>query len=107
LFLARKIVVKYERQAQDHREILRALGDGEVAIARGLLSIAEDKGNPADVRRKAWADLASCLGLKSEVIESFQGMAIIIRGDDDEPGQPGQPTQKALPPPVRPTQIIK
>ncbi len=107
-FLARKIIEKYESQAADHRKIFRALGAGEVRICRGLLSIAEDKKNPADVRRKAWADLASCMGLKSEVVESFQGVSIIIRGENDgdlPPGSQGKPL--ALPAPPKVTQIIK
>ncbi len=106
-YIAKKIKEKYETRTGDHRKIFRALGAGEVRICRGLLSIAEDKKNPADVRRKAWADLASCMGLKSEVVESFQGVSIIIRGENDgdlPPGSQGKPL--ALPaPPV--TQLIK
>lgn len=106
--LGRKIVEKYESRAGDHRKIFRAIGAGEVAVARGLLSIAQDEKNPADVRRKAWADLASCMGLKGEVIESYQGISIIIKGEDDEPGAgQGLQTVKALPPPVKPRQVVK
>src|SRR5208337_1157845 len=78
--IGRKIVEKYESQAGDHRKIARAIGAGEVTILRGLLEIAQDTKVTAGVRCKAWEALASCLGLKAEVVESFAGMAIVIRG---------------------------
>ena len=109
--VARKIIEKYESQAGDHRKIFRAIGAGEVAVAQGLLEIAQGP-YPADVRRKAWADIASCLGLKSEQVESFQGMSINIRGmTPAEQGivieADGQPSKPALPPPFKPSQVTK
>jgi hypothetical protein len=109
--LGRKIVEKYESRAGDHRKIFRAIGAGEVAVAKGLLEIAQGP-YPPDVRRKAWADIASCLGLKSEPVESFQGMQIVIRGEEPSPGPgpgqvDGQPARPALPPPLKPQQVTK
>jgi hypothetical protein len=103
--LGGKLVRKYESQTGDHRKIFRAVGAGEVAVARGLLAIAQGP-YPADVRRKAWA-IASCLGLKSEVVESFQGMQIVIRGMDDSGQVDGDGPPRALPPPPKPQQITK
>ena len=107
----KRIIEKYESQAGDHRKIFRAVGAGEVAVAQGLLEIAQGP-YPADVRRKAWADIASCLGLKSEVIESFQGMSINIRGmTPTDPGKPGLEVEVApalaLPPPFKGAQVVE
>jgi len=109
--VARKIIEKYESQAGDHRKIFRAIGAGEVAVAQGLLEIAQGP-YPADVRRKAWADIASCLGLKSEQVEGFQGMSINIRGMAPEDKGlvvevDGQAAKPALPPPFKPAQVTK
>jgi len=82
-YLAAKIIQKYESRAEDHRKIARAIGAGEVTVLRGLLELAQNARAEA-VRCKAWEALASCLGLKSEPVESFQGMQIVIRGM--EPG---------------------
>ncbi len=109
-YIAKKIKEKYETRTGDHRKIFRAIGAGELAVARGLLEIAQTASS-ADVRRKAWADIASCMGLKSEVVESFQGVSIIIRGENDgdlPPGSQGKPLAlPALPAPPKVTQIIK
>jgi hypothetical protein len=96
--LARRILIKYETRAQDRRILFRELGAGEVEICQGLLDLARNARSEA-VRRAAWADLASCLGLKAEQIESFQGVSLnVISVSDarklgyDVPGdKPGEP----------------
>jgi len=110
-YIAKKIKEKYGTQAGDHRKIFRMVGAGEVAVAQGLLSIAQGP-YPADVRRKAWADIASCLGLKSEQVEGLQGMSINIRGMAPEDKGlvvevDGQAAKPALPPPFKPAQVTK
>jgi hypothetical protein len=109
--IGRKIVEKYESRAGDHRKIARAIGAGEVTVLRGLLDLAQNARAEA-VRCKAWEALASCLGLKSEPVESFQGMQIVIRGEEPSPGPgpgqvDGQPARPALPPPLKPQQVTK
>ncbi len=76
-YLAAKIIQKYESRTDDRRKLFRAVGAGELAIARGLLDLAQ-KARSEQVRRAAWADLASCMGLKSEQIESFQGVTLNV-----------------------------
>jgi hypothetical protein len=108
--IAAKIIEKYERRADDRRNLFRAAGAGELTICLGLLEIAQGS-YPAGVRRAAWADLASCLGLKSEQIESFQGVSLVVYGqeearrlgikDEDSPATP------ALPPPIQTIRISK
>lgn len=108
--LGRKIVEKFENQAGDHRKIFRAIGAGEVTIIRGLLEIAQDPKVTAAVRLRAWSTLASCMGLKSEIVESFQGVTINIMGEDDAEALriEGRPASDAKPqtPPQR-IQITK
>ncbi len=81
-YIAKKIKEKYETRTGDHRKIFRAIGAGELAVARGLLEIAQTASS-ADVRRKAWADIASCLGLKNEQIESFQGVTLNVYSQEE------------------------
>jgi hypothetical protein len=108
--LGRKIVEKFENQAGDHRKIFRAIGAGEVTIIRGLLEIAQDPKVSAAVRLRAWSTLASCMGLKSEIVEPFQGFSIIISGEDDDEALgsqvgPGSDAKPRIPP--KPMQITR
>jgi len=108
--LARKIVQKYEHQAGDHRKIFRAIGAGELAIAMGLLNLAKHAKSEM-VKLNAWATIAKCLGLTREVVESAEGIQIIInhssaQAPKSQPGQhrPAQVNQDqppALPRPSR------
>jgi hypothetical protein len=87
--LGRKIVQKYEHQAGDHRKIFRAIGAGEVAVAQGLLKLAQNAKSEM-VQLNAWTALAKCLGLTKEILEGVEGIQIIInsnRGLGDKPGQ--------------------
>ncbi len=108
--LGRKIVEKFESQGIDRRKIARKIGAGEVTILQGLLGIAQDTKVPPGVRCRAWADLASILGLKGEITESFQGVSIIIQGEDDDPpldieAGPGSDAKPPIPP--KPLQITR
>jgi len=80
--IARNIIQKYEWRADDRRNLFRAAGAGELRICMGLLEIAQGS-YPAGVRRAAWADLASCMGLKAEQIEPFQGVFLVMYGQED------------------------
>ncbi|MGP8049877.1 MAG: hypothetical protein ACLPYB_04630 [Desulfobaccales bacterium] len=75
--LGSRILIKYESRASDRRILFREMGAGEVAICQGLLDLAQGA-RSEQVRRAAWADLASCMGLKSEQIESFQGVTLNV-----------------------------
>jgi hypothetical protein len=75
--LGRKIVEKYECQAQDHRKIFRALGAGEVAVAQGLLKLATTAKSEM-VRLNAWQAIARCLGLQKEIMNGVEGVSIVI-----------------------------
>jgi len=72
-----RIILKYESRAQDRRNLFREMGAGEVAICQGLLDLAQNA-RSEQVRRAAWADLASCMGLKQEQIENFQGVTLNV-----------------------------
>ena len=76
--LGSRIINKYESKAQDRRNLFRELGAGEVTICLGLLEIAQNMSNGVMARRAAWADLASCMGLKQEQIENFQGVTLNV-----------------------------
>ncbi len=83
--LAKKIIEKYERSAEDHRNIFRSVGLGEIAVAKGILKCCQTAKTDKD-RREAWALAAKCLGLQREVIEGgASGVAIYIGAG---PGQP-------------------
>jgi len=75
--IASRILQKYESRAQDRRNLFRELGAGEIAICQGLLELARGP-YPAAVRRAAWSDLASCMGLKQEQVENFQGVTLNV-----------------------------
>ncbi len=77
-----RIILKYESRASDRRILFREMGAGEVAICRGLLNLAQNA-RSEQVQRAAWADLASCMGLKQEQIESFQGVTLNVYSRDE------------------------
>ncbi len=106
--LARRIIVKYESRASDRRILFREMGAGEVAICQGLLDLAQN-GRSEQVRRAAWADLASCMGLKSEQIESFQGVTLNVysQGEAERLGIVTKKEGGGLPPGPQRIQITK
>ena len=75
--LGQKIIAKHECQVGDHRKIFRAVGAGETAIAMGLLHLAQNAQSEM-VRHNAWNSLAKCLGLSKEVLDTAEGISIII-----------------------------
>lgn len=77
-----RIIQKYESRASDRRILFREMGAGEVAICQGLLNLARNA-RSEQVQRAAWADLASCLGLKAEQIESFQGVTLNVYSQEE------------------------
>jgi hypothetical protein len=88
--LAKRIILKHECQAGDHRKIFRIIGAGETAVAMGLLTLAQTAKSEM-VRLNAWASLAKVLGLTKEVLEQAEGIQIIINpgyqpaADQDQP----------------------
>src|SRR5208337_4273603 len=80
--LGRKIVEKFESQGADHRKIARAIGAGEVTILQGLLELAKGA-RSEQVRCRAFEALASYLGLKGEIPESFQGVTLMVYSQEE------------------------
>ncbi len=105
--LGSRILIKYESRADDRRNLFREMGAGEVAICRGLLNLAQNA-RSEQVRRAAWADLASCMGLKQEQIESFQGVSLnLITRDEAAARGINVPEPPSKVEPVRTIQITK
>ena len=77
--LARNIVHKYERQAPDKREIMRALGYGEVKAIQMMIDAAT-RFRSETVRLNARATLGKWLGLQQEEIDAGEGITIVVRG---------------------------
>ena len=99
-YLAAQIIQRYESQAEDHRNICRVMGAGEVTVIRGLLDLARNaKGEM--VRLNAWSQLSKILGLTKEQLDSAGGVTIIFEGAQ-APGAtaslPGAPGAPPLPP---------
>jgi hypothetical protein len=98
-FLASKIIQKYESQAEDHRNIFREMGAGEVEVVSGLLNLAKTAKSEM-VRLNAYSMIAKCLGLTKEIIEGAGGVTVIFEASPAQPGPPGAPP----PPPGSPPQ---
>jgi hypothetical protein len=113
--LAKKILIKYESQTEDHRIIFRAMGAGEVFVANGLIELA--KSSKSDmVKLNAYAQIAKILGLTKEQLEGAGGITLIFEGQGAGqvqivgPGAPPMPaTPAALPAPAssKPMMITK
>jgi hypothetical protein len=102
--LAKKIIEKYESKAEDHRAIFRAVGLGEIAVARGILKACHTARTTKELT-DAYGLAAKCLGLQREVIEGAGGITLIIAGEGGEAGEikePGKLTepQAMLPAPA-------
>jgi len=87
--LAKRIILKHECRAGDHRKIFRIIGAGETAVAMGLLNLAQNAKSEM-VKLNAWASLAKILGLTKEVLEQAEGIQIIINSSKGlaKPGDP-------------------
>ena len=94
--VAKKIIEKYERQADDHRNIFRMVGLGEIAVAKGILKACLTAKTNRDIR-ESYGLAAKCLGLQREVIEGAQGITLIITGQGDQAGEIKEPGQLAKP----------
>ena len=114
-FLACKIIARHESQAEDHRNIARAIGAGEIFVIKGLMDLARDSTSGL-VKRAALADLAKILGLTKEQIDGAGGVTIIFEGAGAPgvtaslPGAPLPPSQgeiKVLPASNKPIMITK
>ena len=115
-FRAKKILQKYESRAEDHRNIMRAVGAGEVAVITRLWHEAQNASG-AGARVQALTTLGKWLGLDKEVLQGSQGFTIIIQAPDattqvnvgTQPPTPCQPEQGSYrhPQPSRPGQPIQ
>lgn len=114
--LAKKILIKYESQTEDHRIIFRAMGAGEVFVANGLIELAKTSKSDM-VRLNAYAQIAKILGLTKEQLEGAGGVTIIFEGSTSGPAAlpggppglpPGSPSQPAaLPAPAKAIMVTK
>jgi hypothetical protein len=115
-YIAGKICNKYEAQADDHRNIARAMGAGEILVFKTLLELMKSKSEK--IKLDATVNLAKILGLTKEQLEGAGGVTIIFEGSGQPaalpgapglppppPGSPGQPA--ALPLPAKPMMITK
>jgi orotate phosphoribosyltransferase-like protein len=99
-FRAKKILQKYESRAEDHRNIMRAVGAGEVAVISKMWEEAQTA-QSAVARVQALTTLGKWLGLAKEVVEGVQGVTIVIQAPDPQQQavSPGPPPLPALPGP--------
>jgi predicted DNA-binding protein YlxM (UPF0122 family) len=114
--LAAKIIQKYEAQTDDHRNICRAIGAGEVAVIQGLLNLAKSAKSEA-VRHNSWQTLAKILGLTKEQIDTPGGLTVIFESSKDQTRPAGvppvlvqgqeHPAPALPPPPGKPIMITK
>ena len=81
-----------EREEDDPQKIFRAVGFGEVAIARGIKRIAQ-KSQSEMVKLNAHALAAKCCRMTQEPIMSHQGVNIIINCGTEPAGGPGAPAR--------------
>ena len=98
-FLACKIIARHESQVEDHRNIARAIGAGEIFVIKGLMDLAKESTSGL-VKRAALADLAKILGLTKEQLEGAGGVTIIFEGA----GAPGATARLPGAPPLPPSQ---
>jgi hypothetical protein len=80
-FRANKILQKYETRAEDPRNIMRAVGAGEVAVITRLWHEAQNASG-AGARVQALTTLGKWLGLDKEVLQGAQGITVIIQALD-------------------------
>ena len=114
-FVAKRTVERYEAQAEDRRQIMRALGVGEVAVVKRLWHEAQTAAS-AGARVQALTTLGKWLGLDTEAIQGAQGITVIIQALEggaqqinlQPPGQPALPEPGGYrhPQPARPGQPI-
>ena len=104
--VARKIVEKYEAGGGVGPKVLRAVGLGELKIAKLLKSLAESAKSEV-VKLEALKFAANCLGM-SKPDETFQGFSIVFNppGAQAEEGKPAD-LPAALPVQVKAVQITR
>lgn len=101
--LACKIIAKYECQAGDRRNIMRARGYGEVKILDLLIESAT-KAKSETVKLNARIALAKCIGMHKEVLEGLEeGITLVFQAvpptQDRVRQEPGTPTAPISPGP--------
>ena len=98
-YRAKKIVGKFEARAADHRQIMRALGAGEVFVISGMFELAKKAGSEI-VKKGALDSLAKWLDMDKERLQGSGGVTVIIQALDGAQQQVnvGTPGQPALPP---------
>jgi hypothetical protein len=99
-YKAKKIIQRYEAQAEDRRQIMRALGYGETWVIQQLAH--EAKTAPSSgARVQALIALGKWLGMDQEALQGAGGITVIIQALDSPTqvniGQP--PGAPALPDP--------
>lgn len=80
-YRAKKIIGKFEARAADHRQIMRALGAGEVFVINGMLALAKTATSEI-VKKGALDSLAKWLDMDREKLQGSGGVTVIIQALD-------------------------
>ena len=97
-YRSQKIIRKFESREEDHREIMRALGAGEVFIINSMYSLAKSAKSEI-VQKGALDSLARWIGMDKELVQGSHGVTVIIQGADGAQQQVNIPlTLPARPP---------
>ena len=110
--VAKKIIRKYEAQAQDTRKIFQDIGFGQATIAQGIKDKALNAKSEM-VSLNAYQLAARCTRMLEEPQASHQGVNIIINCGTEPAGGPGAPARpvnvlvQGSDLPVKPLQITK
>ena len=77
-FRAKKIIQKYEVRAEDHRNIMRAVGAGEARVITHLWHLAQNS-NSDGAKVQATTTLGKWLGMDKEQQQGGAGVTIIMQ----------------------------
>lgn len=97
-YRAKKIIEKYEANEEDHRNIMRALGAGEVFVIAGMVKLAKEATSEI-AKAQALTTLGKWLGMDKDVLQAGQGVTVIIQAYDGAQQQVTVGAQGLLPAP--------
>ena len=101
-YKARKIIQKFEGNEEDHRNIMRALGAGEVFVIDNLIKLAKHA-NSEIVKANALNTLGKWLGMDKETLQGAGGITIVMQAYDGSKQQVNVGTNVPPPSPGTPT----
>ena len=80
-YRAKKIIGKFEARAEDHRQIMRALGAGEVFVIESMFKLAKSAQSEI-VKKGALDSLAKWLDMEKDKLQRSGGVTVIIQALD-------------------------